>query len=213
MKNTRGFALIEALLIFVIVGALAGVGWYVYQRQNTDDSDDSYTYGTNTPVEPEEEEANTDEVEYLSKTFTSYGSAFSMSVLNGWTLNSDTNGNFLFQYDVAQLTYDKNKEPQVNETDKSGVGGYVPGVKVSVNEFNEEINSGEKFVLNDGTTGYCKEDTFTAADDIAPGMGNFINKSCFFKKNNSKLSATYSYYQDEPLNAEAVEFAFKTIEF
>ncbi len=62
MKNTKGFALVEALLIFVIIGALAGVGWYVYQRQNTDEADDSYTYGSSTPTETEESEETLTEI-------------------------------------------------------------------------------------------------------------------------------------------------------
>lgn len=34
MKNNKGFALLEGLLILVIIGILVGTGWYVYQAHN-----------------------------------------------------------------------------------------------------------------------------------------------------------------------------------
>src|SRR6266700_3794862 len=41
MKNHKGFAIIEGLLILVIVGILGGTGWYVYNAHNK--TTDSYT--------------------------------------------------------------------------------------------------------------------------------------------------------------------------
>lgn len=39
MKNQKGFTVVEALLIFIIVGILGGAGWYVYNsNQKTNDS-------------------------------------------------------------------------------------------------------------------------------------------------------------------------------
>lgn len=47
MKNTKGFAVVEALLIFAIIGVLIGIGWYVYSQQNknknSDGEADSYS--------------------------------------------------------------------------------------------------------------------------------------------------------------------------
>lgn len=51
--KTKGFAAIETILIVIIIGALVAVGYFVYQRQNSDTTDDSYTYGS-TASESEE---------------------------------------------------------------------------------------------------------------------------------------------------------------
>lgn len=57
MKNNhKGFALIEGLLIILIIGALSGVGWYVYKNQSTETATDDYTYGENSTTETEKAE-------------------------------------------------------------------------------------------------------------------------------------------------------------
>lgn len=50
MKNNhKGFALIEGLLIILIIGALAGVGWYVYKNPDSSSGSDDVTFGSSTP--------------------------------------------------------------------------------------------------------------------------------------------------------------------
>jgi hypothetical protein len=34
--NTKGFSIVEVLLVLLVVGAIAGVGWYVWEKQNSD---------------------------------------------------------------------------------------------------------------------------------------------------------------------------------
>lgn len=41
--NSKGFSAVEALLILVIVGAIAGVGWYVYSMRNDAASNNEIT--------------------------------------------------------------------------------------------------------------------------------------------------------------------------
>ena len=56
MKDTRGFTLIEGLLILVIVGLLGGTGWYVWNaKKNTDNSlnTTAQTEVTTTSTKPE----------------------------------------------------------------------------------------------------------------------------------------------------------------
>lgn len=45
--NNKGFSLIEGILIFAIVAAIAGVGWYVWSKRNPDASSNSTTTITN----------------------------------------------------------------------------------------------------------------------------------------------------------------------
>ena len=46
--NRKGFSLIPALLILVIIGLLAGTGWYVWDSKNNSDKDQNSTSQTET---------------------------------------------------------------------------------------------------------------------------------------------------------------------
>ena len=46
-QNQKGFGAVEAILIFVIIGALVGVGWWVYSRNNKENSN---TQSTNNSI-------------------------------------------------------------------------------------------------------------------------------------------------------------------
>lgn len=219
-NNQKGFSFIEIVIVLVIVGVIAGVGFFIYNKQqdkNTNTAQTSATQNTATQSTSENTEDAVNEQTYKSKSYTSSKGAFSMNILNGWTVEEDTTYDYFFQYSVDKLKYTETIEPTVNKTANSGVGGYVSGIKVSINENHEEITKGEKFTLNDGTFGYCKKTVTTSKDDpigtMADDKGDFISKDCFFKKSNQKLNASYSYYEKEPLEVEAVEYAFKTITF
>lgn len=206
--NQKGFSAIEGILVLVIVGLIGFVGWYVWQSNKTMSdvtSDVTGKASSQSTAEP-------DEQKYVGKRYTSSMGAFSMELLNGWTVEEDTTYDYFFQYDVSKLKYDKAITPVVSKTDASGVGGYVPGIKVSVNEYNEEVNNDEKFILNDGTVGYCSKTVDESNEDMEDGLGSFISKECFFKKGSQKLSASYSYYEKQPLNVDAIEYSFKTIQ-
>ncbi len=68
MKNQRGFALVEAVLIVIIIALLGGVIWYVI-KQNKDTSEPaSSTVGQ--PVEKDEDKINLDEtITDITKTY------------------------------------------------------------------------------------------------------------------------------------------------
>lgn len=138
-----------------------------------------------------------------------------MTILNGWTVETDSTYDIIFQYSTDKLVYNKSVKPVLIETTASGVGGFVTGIRVSVNEYNTKVEQGDTFVLDDGTTGFCENTVTAKADDTLDLMrddaGNFINKRCTFTKNGHNLEASYSYYEKEPINVEAVEYAFRTI--
>lgn len=89
MKNTRGFTLIEGLLILVIVGLLGGTGWYVWHSKNNVDK--SLT-AVNTSSSTQSVNKNTSKHSSSPKTtpysFTQLG--ISMDVLSGWEVKSAT---------------------------------------------------------------------------------------------------------------------------
>lgn len=217
--NQKGFSALEIVIVLAVVGVIAAVGWFIYSRQQDKKTNSTQTATTQTAAQTttEKTEEPASEQKYKAKSYTSSKGAFSMDILNGWTVEEDTTYDYFFQYSVDKLTYAEAKEPTVKKTANSGVGGYVPGIKVSVNNNHEEITKGEKFTLDDGTVGYCKKTVTTSKDDptgtMADDKGDFISKDCFFKKADQKLKASYSYYEKEPLDVESVEYAFKTITF
>jgi type II secretory pathway pseudopilin PulG len=58
-KNQSGFSAVESLLILVIVGILAGVGWYVLERNSKQDN-------LNVKVNSSSQESSSNKLEYLS---------------------------------------------------------------------------------------------------------------------------------------------------
>lgn len=52
-KNQKGFGIIEILLVILILGSLAGIGYYVYSKNNTEQATESHQtttkVNTNTP--------------------------------------------------------------------------------------------------------------------------------------------------------------------
>lgn len=59
--NNKAFALIEGLLIFVIIAIIGGVGYYIYQANNNDDINGSYTPGVS---QYDDEQSKPDEITY-----------------------------------------------------------------------------------------------------------------------------------------------------
>lgn len=156
MKNTKGFALVEALLIFVIIGALAGVGWYVYQRQNTDEGDDSYTYGTNVPAEPVQEESTVPEG-YTAYTNEELGISFYYPEEWGEIIDESKTDFYLFNFsNVAGLNIGSIYKNLQAEPPKSGsyigYGGYsLSGEKIQLKTFTGEVapGAGDGYQLNE----------------------------------------------------------------
>ena len=54
MKNQRGFAIIQLLLLLLIIGLIGGTGWYVWKA--SDKSGDSYDKSANSQTDPQKSE-------------------------------------------------------------------------------------------------------------------------------------------------------------
>ena len=92
--NQKGFSAVEGLLILVIVGALAGVGWYVFNAQKKTNVTLSNTQKAQT--EPVKTDKNKIEAGTItrSKTITSGKELYDITFPDGWsgiqrTLDSD----------------------------------------------------------------------------------------------------------------------------
>ena len=155
--NKKGFSVVEIVIVLATVGIIAGVGVFIYNKQQdkgTATPQAATTQNTTTKSTTESTEEAVSEQKYKAKSYTSSKGAFSMDILNGWTVEEDTTYDYFFQFSVDKLKYPEASEPTVKKTANSGGGGYVPGIKVSINENNEEITKVEKITRNDGTVSY-----------------------------------------------------------
>ena len=245
MSYQKGFGVVQVLLLIVIIGLVGGTGYYVWQNRNietsiyiTDDQPsvinfDECVAAGNPVMEsyPEQCSANGQtfvndnrqvDVEIASKydgeRKTSSKGGFSIIVLNGWKLDTDTTYDYLFTYDIEDLVYDSNKKPNINEVDGSGVGGWVPGIGISSGKnITPVTNADSNITLSDGTVGQCEGST--NSEDVlresggATDRGSFVFKRCVFDNNRVSIQAVYGYYQKFPLDVDAVEWVFQTIEF
>ncbi len=219
-NNQKGFSAVEILIVTVAIGLIGAMGYFVYQRTQSNKAapaEANTTADQTTAPQTDDEQKSTEERTYKGTRYASSKGAFSMELLNGWTVEQDTTYDYFFQYDTEKLEYDASKKPVIKTTDSSGAGGFIPGIKISVNKHNEAITKGDSFELDDGTTGICVQDVTTHKQDVndlmRENVGNFISKNCYFKKGSLKMSASYSYYEKEPIDIKAIEAAFKTIQF
>jgi hypothetical protein len=222
MKTSqKGFGTVPVLLIIFVLLGLGFAGYRVWDMQKKDvnkqDSTEQIASTTYSNIEKSEETNVPSEAKYVGEIHTSSKGKFKMTVLNGWKIKTDTTYDYFFSYDTQYVKYDASKKPEITPTDASGVGGFVPGIMVSINEYNQDITHGDAFVLNDGTKGLCTSKTYSEqeleeANGASSGQGKFVSKQCLFKKNDLKLQTIYGYYEKSPLDVESVEWAFKTIE-
>lgn len=92
--NTKGFSFIEGLLIFVIVGLIAGVGYYVFNARKDNNATNQATGSNST-----ETEESPKQVQSNNGRFTSGKGSFSIVLADGLKGLSDTTGNF-FVFDT-----------------------------------------------------------------------------------------------------------------
>lgn len=77
--NAKGFSVIEVLLVLVVVGAIAAVGWYVYDRQAKDES----TVSNNSQPVPEATKLPSESIDYAKESVPSEWSVETMDYIDG----------------------------------------------------------------------------------------------------------------------------------
>ena len=121
LKNQKGFTVIEGLLIALVVIALAGIGYYVYTQQQTEDTNESTattaesTEATEEATDVEENEVDEEALEWQK--VTSGQGGFSIHIPDGWELVSNTQRDFLFGQDIA---YEEGKPVIITTVDGGG---------------------------------------------------------------------------------------------
>ncbi len=81
--NSKGFSAVEGLLILIIVGMIAGVGWYVWHSKNVANSSYNNAASTSTTTNTSNKQSDS---KYQSKLYPS----LSFTVPDGWKVNEPT---------------------------------------------------------------------------------------------------------------------------
>jgi len=120
MKNQKGFAVLEGLLILVIVGILAGTGWYVMKAK--DQTDKTLGQTSNSSVQPAKASATS------QKFFT----------ITEWSVKAPYSGDLGLQYKItsddlgetwAQLSSDKLIKADPGWSVENQAGGIIARLK------------------------------------------------------------------------------------
>lgn len=93
MKNQRGFAILEAVLILVIIAIVGGVGWYVVKQNKDKDQSKTETSSSSAPQEPSLQEIETLDTSDW-KNYTDDG-GYTFSYPSDWSLDTSTEGSGL----------------------------------------------------------------------------------------------------------------------
>lgn len=139
--NTKGFSVVEGLLIFVIVGLIAGVGWYVVN--NRSDSDNSYNSTNTTPS------STKSEITDSSKTFSvEYPNTWSKIPYEEPGTDGPTKPTPDWTKDTQPITL-RNKDNQKAEVFIYGFTDVDTTIEKEINDIDkDQFNTYEKVTIN-----------------------------------------------------------------
>jgi hypothetical protein len=89
-KNSHGFGVIAILILITVAGVIGGAGWYIFNKNQSDNSDEPVSHTQISSDNPEETEGDDEYSNWKSYTFE--GSKVSFKYPPGWALQ-DTTGN------------------------------------------------------------------------------------------------------------------------
>jgi hypothetical protein len=223
-KSQKGFGAVEGLLIFVIVGMLGGVGWYVYNSNKTtndllDNTSDpvsikaksSKKIETTTPKQVDET-ANWAKV-------TSGKNAFSVKVPDGWNLQNWTSRDYLSASSYKDLTFTSGKVATVANGDAAATdSGPVKRFNITGNPISQKASIGsyfnetpQSFGPVSGVSGKKYAHTYPEdVDGVKKG-----DKVYLYRFEGAKTLVTADYYVlgGETDQSALVEKALKTLSF
>jgi type II secretory pathway pseudopilin PulG len=127
MKKQSGFAVVEAIVVLVIVGAIAGVGYSVWNRdqRGSANTKQSATGSQTNNNQNDDVEAGLGKGctagTMQGKLFTAPKAVYSICVPNGWRLN---NYQTILDSNAGGLVYTANVAPQLTANGHDGVSAF-----------------------------------------------------------------------------------------
>lgn len=143
----KGFSAVEGLLILVITGVIGGVGYYVYNNQNTDVTENDSAVETKQAKGVEESEFS-----FITK-LTSLNEKFSLNVPDGWIFTNDTEIDYAYATD---MTFEKGAPARINDEFGHRGGGFtttsfvIQFSKDSLDSYYSEFEEDGVLKLNSG---------------------------------------------------------------
>lgn len=209
--NQKGFAVIETLLILIIIGALCGVGWYVYQAQNKQSQKDNPVSQTNEyKKDSSETDAAKDTDSWFS--FTPNSGIYTIKLPDGWTFQHQNDEcDCLF----SNTTIYKAGTPASIEKVQGGRDGGI-GYFISVDQsdnsaerFSQFKEAGEFKTAGFEGKKYVRQQT-SEPEAIGLPKGS-TEYAYYFVKDGKGISVSYSVTPDNENQLELVEKLIKTL--
>lgn len=213
MKNIKGFALIESLLILVIIGILVGTGWYVYQARNK--ATDSFTNAgsANSSVVAKSSSKSTSHKTDDTASWVKVSSAksvFSLKIPDGWNILNWTSRDYLAADGYSDVSYVVGKPAMVTNQDGSVHDSGDPArFNVTGNPISDKLVIGNPAVspTDFGAVSSVMGKKFVT---ISAGTRTYFYR---FEGKTTLLTVSYSVLPGEIDQTTTVEKAIKTLEF
>jgi prepilin-type N-terminal cleavage/methylation domain-containing protein len=213
-KSQRGFSAVEIIMAIVIIGLLATVGWFVYDRQNGNkDKQKSSTQTqieTQTTVAPKEKTPVATRKEYKDDV-----AAYSFTYLNNWKLGENE------RVETQPRAYLESPDYKVEEGQGPYSSKLLSGVSIVFS--GTTISQKDKTADNIGDTGgyACDYDkkiltingkkVFQCKNDT---LGRQITITVFFKDNGLRIeSIRYGLKEEENKYSEAYNDILNSLKY
>jgi type II secretory pathway pseudopilin PulG len=213
-KTQRGFAVVEGLLVLVIIGILAGAGWYVVKSKKI--TEDSLNKTSSAQVNiPAKKTVTRDESSswYL---YESPGKEYKIRLADGWKLQRYSTSDNIYAWSNSDISYKKGTTATVEQIEGGRDGGNVAfTLRVVGGDESPPILQGTKQISLKTTQGLDIE-KYIFKQTTEPESQGLQKDSTEYHYIVSKGSRTIDIYHDEalsdPPSIDIVEKVIKTLE-
>lgn len=105
--NSKGFTVVEAIIVLVVLGIVGGGSWYVWSKQNKTQapSDNTNTSQTNQVTSDATPQTKTEPTVHWLLSFTSQNNKFSVSIPDGWKLTQTEGYDMIYAWNASEIVY------------------------------------------------------------------------------------------------------------
>lgn len=218
MKNNKGFALVEGLLVLVIVGMLTGIGWYVWNANNkTNDTlanTDAASSSVAKSAKKQSAAQNDDTKSWLL--YESPTKEYKIRLADGWKLQRFSTSSNIYAWNASDINLKSGTQATVEQVEGGRDGGNIAfSLRVIGGDESPPVRTGTKqqsLKTNQGLD--VEKYTYTqTTDPEGPGLQKGSTEYMYIV---SKGSTMVTIYHDQaptdPDNVALVEKVIKTLE-
>jgi type II secretory pathway pseudopilin PulG len=216
--SQNGFAVLEALLVIVIVGAIAGTGLYVWHSQKeADKALKASNTAANSNAEVENPSSTDETANWLL--YTAPSKSFSMRLADGWSLNRFADEDSLYGFGAVSATYAKGKQAKVTVSE-GGSDGTTVGLFINYFARSEDASGkleGEKQAGLKTKQGVSVSVYKFVQTEEVDGLGGTPTGATVYSyvgsKDDARFVITYGVDKDSADQHQIVEKAIGTFQF